>query len=247
MFDDTADPHSARIILTVSLVVNTLECFDDLAVNLKGPPRKHADGILSILGPAAVFTSILQAAPALQESGRVGGFVDVFVDAATRRRTDLIAALPEPLRSQVLEHEMTRSVPPSRVIELFQQALEGSKLPAMLQRLSDPDAIGRMAERVAGVHERSGEDLGPDATAIEKAAIPREALSALGGALARAGVDEDALARVLDGVLPPDSPPGYIHDGSGTLMREAPKAGRNDPCPCGSGRKYKKCHGRAGA
>lgn len=22
-----------------------------------------------------------------------------------------------------------------------------------------------------------------------------------------------------------------------------PKAGRNDPCPCGSGRKYKLCHG----
>ncbi|MFL5812284.1 MAG: SEC-C metal-binding domain-containing protein [Bdellovibrionia bacterium] len=21
------------------------------------------------------------------------------------------------------------------------------------------------------------------------------------------------------------------------------KAGRNDPCPCGSGKKYKKCHG----
>lgn len=24
---------------------------------------------------------------------------------------------------------------------------------------------------------------------------------------------------------------------------EVPKAGRNDPCPCGSGKKYKKCHG----
>lgn len=23
----------------------------------------------------------------------------------------------------------------------------------------------------------------------------------------------------------------------------APKAGRNDPCPCGSGKKYKRCHG----
>jgi len=23
--------------------------------------------------------------------------------------------------------------------------------------------------------------------------------------------------------------------------------GRNDPCPCGSGRKYKQCHGRPGA
>ncbi|MDQ3222320.1 MAG: SEC-C metal-binding domain-containing protein [Gemmatimonadota bacterium] len=22
-----------------------------------------------------------------------------------------------------------------------------------------------------------------------------------------------------------------------------PEAGRNDPCPCGSGKKYKKCHG----
>jgi len=23
-----------------------------------------------------------------------------------------------------------------------------------------------------------------------------------------------------------------------------PRVGRNDPCPCGSGKKYKHCHGR---
>ena len=28
-----------------------------------------------------------------------------------------------------------------------------------------------------------------------------------------------------------------------TVVREAPKVGRNDPCPCGSGKKYKKCCG----
>jgi len=28
------------------------------------------------------------------------------------------------------------------------------------------------------------------------------------------------------------------------VRREAPKVGRNDPCPCGSGQKYKKCCGR---
>jgi preprotein translocase subunit SecA len=28
------------------------------------------------------------------------------------------------------------------------------------------------------------------------------------------------------------------------FVREAPKVGRNDPCPCGSGKKYKQCHGR---
>jgi len=29
-----------------------------------------------------------------------------------------------------------------------------------------------------------------------------------------------------------------------TLVAEVPKVGRNDPCPCGSGKKYKQCHGR---
>jgi tetratricopeptide (TPR) repeat protein len=28
------------------------------------------------------------------------------------------------------------------------------------------------------------------------------------------------------------------------VKREEPKTGRNDPCPCGSGKKYKKCHGK---
>ncbi len=28
-----------------------------------------------------------------------------------------------------------------------------------------------------------------------------------------------------------------------TIRREAPKVGRNDPCPCGSGKKFKHCHG----
>jgi preprotein translocase subunit SecA len=28
-----------------------------------------------------------------------------------------------------------------------------------------------------------------------------------------------------------------------TIVRNVPKVGRNDPCPCGSGKKYKKCHG----
>jgi hypothetical protein len=40
---------------------------------------------------------------------------------------------------------------------------------------------------------------------------------------------EDALARFL-------TPPTDRYVG--------PKVGRNEPCPCGSGKKYKKCHGR---
>jgi preprotein translocase subunit SecA len=29
-----------------------------------------------------------------------------------------------------------------------------------------------------------------------------------------------------------------------TFRREQPKVGRNDPCPCGSGKKFKKCCGK---
>ena len=29
-----------------------------------------------------------------------------------------------------------------------------------------------------------------------------------------------------------------------TVKRMMPKVGRNEPCPCGSGKKYKQCHGR---
>jgi len=40
----------------------------------------------------------------------------------------------------------------------------------------------------------------------------------------------------------------YFFDGkmvtAGQYRREAPKVGRNDPCPCGSGKKFKKCCGK---
>jgi preprotein translocase subunit SecA len=35
---------------------------------------------------------------------------------------------------------------------------------------------------------------------------------------------------------------GKTEDGKGvTVRREGKKVGRNDPCPCGSGKKYKRC------
>jgi len=32
-----------------------------------------------------------------------------------------------------------------------------------------------------------------------------------------------------------------------TYRRDRPRVGRNDPCPCGSGKKYKRCHGALSA
>jgi SEC-C motif-containing protein len=46
-------------------------------------------------------------------------------------------------------------------------------------------------------------------------------------------VKRDGRWYYVDGVTPRTPP----------VTREAPKVGRNDACPCGSGKKYKKCHG----
>jgi hypothetical protein len=35
----------------------------------------------------------------------------------------------------------------------------------------------------------------------------------------------------------------YFYSGDTPFVRAAPKVGRNEPCPCGSGKKYKNCHG----
>ncbi len=42
------------------------------------------------------------------------------------------------------------------------------------------------------------------------------------------------------GGAPPQQDDAILYE---TFKREADKVGRNDPCPCGSGKKYKKCHG----
>jgi preprotein translocase subunit SecA len=35
-----------------------------------------------------------------------------------------------------------------------------------------------------------------------------------------------------------------VSTGGETVVREGRKVGRNEPCPCGSGKKYKQCHGQ---
>jgi preprotein translocase subunit SecA len=41
-----------------------------------------------------------------------------------------------------------------------------------------------------------------------------------------------------------ESEPAAGSAGNAPFVRKAKKVGRNDPCPCGSGKKYKQCHGK---
>jgi len=59
-----------------------------------------------------------------------------------------------------------------------------------------------------------------------------QSVSALGGAATAARPGQPAPSA-----KPPQRP-------QQPYVREVPKVGRNEPCPCGSGKKYKLCHGR---
>ena len=55
-----------------------------------------------------------------------------------------------------------------------------------------------------------------------------------------AGKAPSGFAAVREG-----APIGSEGGGKAPIRRDQPKVGRNDACPCGSGKKYKKCHGEA--
>ncbi len=93
-----------------------------------------------------------------------------------------------------------------------------------------------LAGLLTGILRHLPED--PDATAEEREAYASDRVE-IERAMPLRDLDDaidDLVQCVLDiaDLVRPNRP----------LVRDAPKVGRNEPCPCGSGRKYKACHGR---
>jgi uncharacterized protein YchJ len=95
----------------------------------------------------------------------------------------------------------------------------------------------------AYVMEGANGDLAASIEAEYGAALNREARKELKSI--RAEIDEARASWPAE-----DEPSIYevaceafeAHDENETVVRQEPKIGRNDPCWCGSGKKYKKCH-----
>ncbi|MDR1834061.1 MAG: preprotein translocase subunit SecA, partial [Propionibacteriaceae bacterium] len=96
-------------------------------------------------------------------------------------------------------------------------------------------------------------------TAIANRAAARAAKKAKGKkaakAEAKAAAEADGSSNSAAGIAPSRPTTSYSYSApgeTGDLIKQAArksddpfaKVGRNDPCPCGSGRKYKMCHGR---
>ncbi|MDD3352173.1 DUF1186 domain-containing protein [Zoogloea sp.] len=87
-----------------------------------------------------------------------------------------------------------------------------------------------------------------DLTQLERDILrsPDERLAALnkaGHGLIEDLMPEIELWPIIHHVPPVEMEPIPLGALRQPIVREETKVGRNDPCPCGSGRKYKKCHG----
>ena len=119
--------------------------------------------------------------------------------------------------------------------------------------------FGAMLERIkfetsswiAHVQVRTQEEI--DREEEERRARLMRALQAqhaeAGSLLAGAGAEESgaAAAGALGAPAAPAAARGTglppAPEAAGTFVRAERKVGRNEPCPCGSGKKYKHCHG----
>ncbi|HTR06140.1 MAG TPA: preprotein translocase subunit SecA [Paraburkholderia sp.] len=114
--------------------------------------------------------------------------------------------------------------------ELFAAMLEAVKLEVtrivMNVQIQSPEQLEQAAEQI--------EEQGHHLENVEfRHAEFAEAEAAPGPAVA-APVAADAAAAMVGAAMSHTAPVGH----------DLPKVGRNDPCPCGSGKKYKQCHGK---
>lgn len=99
------------------------------------------------------------------------------------------------------------------------------------QRLNYSGPVEPGAEAAASRAQQPGRGRGRPAPAVDELGMSTRAAAGVG---TPAGPDPRALATNRDESGERERTPVTVEDGPG----------RNDPCPCGSGKKFKKCHGR---
>jgi hypothetical protein len=104
-------------------------------------------------------------------------------------------------------------------------------------RARAPEVYASATERLADLLKKRGEEAKASALTVEL----EDELGSDSEAVDDDDLPDDDLAGDVAKTLPGPNVSPDAH--TGTVRRDSPKVGRNEPCPCGSGKKYKKCHG----
>jgi preprotein translocase subunit SecA len=83
-----------------------------------------------------------------------------------------------------------------------------------------------------------------DWDALARAAAPQHLQFSHPDFAAEPGAENSGLTALAGGVLGEQVTDSSTHTPAQSPLIADDKIGRNQPCPCGSGKKYKHCHGR---
>jgi len=124
--------------------------------------------------------------------------------------------------------EMVQSVKSSVTVSMFTVERAGEEELRQLEERRR-QAVERRQRQIRATHQGEG---GPEGGRQQQPGLSRRQRRAAAARDRRAGSGAGA------------PPPPQAAAQQATVMRERPKLGRNDPCYCGSGKKYKNCHYR---
>ena len=167
----------------------------------------------------------------------------VFRDVTTRR-------LDEPDEDRPMDERIAKpepvEMPPELVVDIQEMLAErymewlDTRLPNLggkTPRQACKSPSGR--EQVALMIRTMPDPMGPAPVRVPRQAMLREL-----GLAAEATPEPPAGPAILRLSGPAEAAEDDSWVDGGLPVNRSPKVGRNDPCPCGSGKKYKKCCGR---
>jgi preprotein translocase subunit SecA len=118
---------------------------------------------------------------------------------------------------------------------MFDEMIENIREDTMKMMLIMPKRVYEIQKRQEAIEEARK-------AAEKQAAAAHQVMLNSGEEQPKANPVQAALKR--EQVAQPTQTSGDGTDTANKTVRKGKKVGRNDPCPCGSGKKYKKCCGR---
>ncbi|MGH8459570.1 MAG: SEC-C metal-binding domain-containing protein, partial [Nevskiales bacterium] len=100
--------------------------------------------------------------------------------------------------------------------------------------------LDRLKSEVTGILMRVQVRVQSEVEALEQQRQRQRRMSFVHADAPSAMQDTPAEQAAAAAVTPPRAETAKVE----TFVREGQKVGRNEPCPCGSGKKYKHCHGQ---
>jgi hypothetical protein len=192
---------------------------------------------------ASVFNGDLKPIERLIEDPKVNEWVrSAAIDALVElhaedvlQRDDVIAYLKALFSGRIeREYSYVWSAMVNAACDLYPEELMEDIHRAYADGLVDPSNVS--PDDVDKVLKRGRERALADMRGFRKGLIGDVAEEISWWACFRENVDAE-----LPGFIPYDDDGFWLPPVVETVVRAEPKIGRNDPCPCGSGRKYKKC------